>query len=398
MQYNKKTLEDIDVKGKKVLLRCDFNVPRDKYTGKITDTGRITAALPTIRWLLDHGAAVIACSHMGRPKGVWKPELSMAPVGEVLSRELGIPVKIARDVVGPNAHFLAETLLPGEIMLLENLRFHPEEEKNDPFFAHELADLADIYVTDAFGCVHRAHASTAGVTEYLPAVSGLLLQKEIKYLGDILNNPKKPLTAILGGSKVSDKLGVISNLLEKADTLLIGGGMAYTFIKAKGGKIGRSMCENEQLDYARDMLAKAERLGVRLVLPVDSVVANELAPNVDWEICASDDIHDDLMGLDIGPEAAKQYADIIMSSATVVWNGPMGVFEYPAFAKGTVTVAKAIAESNSISIIGGGDSASAIRKFGMADSITHISTGGGASLEFLEGKDLPGIACLDDKD
>ena len=398
MHYNKKTVEDIDVSGKKVLLRCDFNVPRDKYTGRITDPGRVIAALPTIRYLLDHGAAVIACSHLGRPKGVWKPELSMAPVGELLARELGIPVKIARDVVGPSAKKLAETLIPGEIMLLENLRFHPEEEANDPLFARELASMADIFVTDAFGCVHRAHASTAGVAEYLPAVSGMLLNTEIKYLGEILDQPQKPLTAILGGSKVSDKLGVISNLLEKADALLIGGGMAFTFIKAMGGQIGRSICESDQMDYAREMLAKAERLGVKIYLPTDTVAATELAPNVDVSIMPSNDIYEDLMGLDIGPETSKVFCDVIASSKTVVWNGPMGVFEYPAFAKGTLAVAKAIADTDCVSIVGGGDSASAVREFGLESRFTHISTGGGASLEFLEGKDLPGIACLNDKD
>ena len=397
MHYSKKSVTDIDVKGKKIFLRCDFNVPRDKYTGEITDAGRVNAALPTINYLLDNGAAVIACSHLGRPKGQWKPELSMAPIGALLSQELGKPVKMAKDVIGPDAQRLAKELRPGEIMLLENVRFHPEEEKNDPAFAKALADMADIYVTDAFGCVHRAHASTAGIAAYLPAVAGMLLNLELKYLGDILDNPKKPLTAILGGSKVSDKLGVISNLLEKADTLLIGGGMAYTFVKASGGSIGRSICESDQLDYARDMMAKAKRLGVKLLLPVDNVASHEFAPNAEYEIVESYNIPEDLMGMDIGPKTAKLFSDAIMSSATVVWNGPMGVFEYDAFAKGTIAIARALAESDAISIIGGGDSGSAIRKFGFADKITHISTGGGASLEFLEGKDLPGIACLEDK-
>ena len=397
MQYNKKTVTDIDVKGKKVLLRCDFNIPRDKYTGEITDAGRVTAALPTIKYLLENGAAVIACSHLGRPKGKWNPDLSLAPVGELLAAKLGIPVKMARDVVGPDARKLAHYLQPGEIMLLENLRFHPEEEANDAPFAKALADLADIYVTDAFGCVHRAHASTEGVTAYIPSVSGMLLNLEIKYLGDILNTPTKPLTAILGGSKVSDKLGVISNLLDKADNLLIGGGMAFTFIKALGGKIGRSICESSQLDYALEMLEKAKKNGVNLMLPVDAVAATDISREAETEIVNSDDIHDDLMGLDIGPETAAKYAEVIRNSKTVVWNGPMGVFEYEPFAMGTKMVAKAISESGGISIIGGGDSGSAIRKFGYEKKITHISTGGGASLEFLEGKDLPGISCLQDK-
>lgn len=397
MHYSKKSVTDIDVRGKKVLLRCDFNVPRDKYTGEITDSGRVNAALPTINYLLENGAAVIACSHLGRPKGQWKPELSMVPIGNLLSQELGKPVKMARDVIGPDAQRLAKELRPGEIMLLENLRFHPEEEENDTAFAKSLADLADIYVTDAFGCVHRAHASTAGVAEFMPAVAGMLLNLEIKYLGDILTNPQKPLTAILGGSKVSDKLGVISNLLEKANTLLIGGGMAYTFVKASGGKIGRSICESDQLDYARDMIAKAERLGVKLLFPVDNIASHEFAPNAEYEIVESNNIPEDLMGMDIGPKTIKLFTDAIAGSATVVWNGPMGVFEYNAFAKGTIAIAKAIADSNAISIIGGGDSGSAIRKFGFADKITHISTGGGASLEFLEGKELPGIVCLEDK-
>ncbi len=398
MHYNKKTIKDIDVRGKKVLLRCDFNVPRDKYTGKITDAGRVIAALPTIRYLLDNGAAVIACSHLGRPKGQVKPELSLKPVAELLSEKLGRPVMMAKDVAGEDSKWLALKLKPGEIMLIENLRFMPEEEANDAEFSKKLASLADLYVTDAFGCVHRAHASTAGVADYLPAVSGMLLDLEIKYLGDILDNPVRPLTAILGGSKVSDKLGVVSNLLEKADTLIIGGGMAFTFIKAMGGKIGRSICESDHLEYCREMLEKAKRLGVRVLLPVDAVVARDFAPNAEYTYSKSDDIHDDFMGLDIGPESIKLFAEAIKGSKTIVWNGPMGVFEYDVFATGTKEIAKAIAESGAVSIIGGGDSASAVRKFGYDDKITHISTGGGASLEFLEGKDLPGIACLLDKE
>ena len=398
MHCSKKTVRDIDVSGKKVFLRCDFNVPRDKDTGVITDKGRVVAALPTINYLLDHNAAIILCSHLGRPKGSWKPELSLAPVAKLLADELGKPVKMSKDVVGEDAQRLARELRPGEIMLLENVRFHKEEEANDPEFAKKLADMADLYVTDAFGCVHRSHASTAGIAAYLPAVSGLLMELELKYLGDILTNPKRPFTAILGGSKVSDKLGVISNLLEKADTLLLGGGMAFTFIKASGGHIGKSLCEEEQIEYAKDMIKKAQRLGVNLLLPVDTVAAKEFSPDAEHTTVDIENIPDDCMGLDIGPKTAAAFSSAILSSATVVWNGPMGVFEYDAFAEGTRAVAKAIAESGAESIIGGGDSASAVRKFGYADKITHISTGGGASLEFLEGKDLPGIACLMDMD
>jgi phosphoglycerate kinase len=398
MHCSKKTVRDIDVSSKKVFLRCDFNVPRDKDTGVITDKGRVVAALPTINYLLDHNAAIILCSHLGRPKGSWKPELSLAPVAELLSKELGKPVKMSKDVIGEDAMRLSGELKPGEVMLLENVRFHKEEEANDPDFAKKLADMADIYVTDAFGCVHRAHASTSGIAAYLPAVSGLLMELELKYLGEILTNPKRPFTAILGGSKVSDKLGVISNLLEKADTLLLGGGMAFTFIKAAGGHIGKSLCENEQIDYAKDMMEKAKRLGVNLLLPVDTVAAKEFAPDAESVTVDIESIPDDCMGLDIGPRTAEIFSNAILGSATVVWNGPMGVFEYDAFAGGTKAVAKAIADSGAESIIGGGDSASAVRKFGYSDRITHISTGGGASLEFLEGKNLPGISCLMDMD
>ena len=398
MHCSKKTVKDIDVSGKKVFLRCDFNVPRDKKTGVITDKGRVVAALPTIRYLLDNNAAIILCSHLGRPKGTWKEELSLVPVAELLAKELGKPVKMAKDVVGEDACRLAKELQPGELMLLENVRFHKEEEANDPEFAKKLADMADIYVTDAFGCVHRAHASTAGIAAYLPAVSGMLMELELKYLGEILDKPRHPFTAILGGSKVSDKLGVISNLLEKADTLLLGGGMAFTFIKAAGGHIGKSLCEEEQIEYARDMTAKARRLGVKLLLPVDTVAAKEITPNAQCVTVDIDSIPDDCMGLDIGPKTAKIFSDAILKSETVVWNGPMGVFEIDIFAEGTKAVAKAIAESGAESIIGGGDSASAVRKFGYADKITHISTGGGASLVFLEGMDLPGISCLMHKD
>ena len=397
MKFSKKTVNDIDVKGKKVLLRCDFNVPRDKATGEITDAGRITAALPTINLLLENGAAVIACSHLGRPKGEWKPELSLAPVGEKLSELLGKPVKMAKDVIGPDAKKLAAELQPGEIMLLENLRFHKEEEKNDPEITKELASMADVYVSDAFGTVHRAHASTAGVAAFLPAVSGLLVAKELNIIGGALNAPAHPFTAILGGSKVSDKIGIIANLLEKVDTLVVGGGMAFTFIKAMGGEIGNSVCEEDRLDYAREMIEMAKKNGVSLLLPVDAVAASEFSADADHKIVPAGSIPEGWMGRDIGPETEKLFADAISASATVVWNGPMGVFEFDAFASGTLAVLKAMAHENIISIVGGGDSASAARKMGFEDKLTHISTGGGASLEFLEGKELPGVSCLLDK-
>ena len=398
MNYHKKTVDDIDVRGKKVLLRCDFNVPIDKATGAISDTGRIVGALPTITYLLNHGAAVIACSHLGRPKGEWKPELSLKPVADCLSGLLGKPVKMSRDVIGDDTKKLAAGLLPGEIMLLENLRFERGEEKNDPAFAKQLAALADLFVSDAFGTVHRAHASTEGVSHYLPAVSGFLLNKELSILGGALDSPVRPLVAILGGSKVSDKLGVINNLLDKADALLIGGGMAYTFIKATGGSIGKSLCEEDRLDYARQMIEKAKTAGKKLLLPADTVAAAEFSPDSAPVEVESDDIPDDLMGLDIGSRTVTQYAEEIQTAGTVLWNGPMGVFEFPAFAKGTTEIARALAESPAVSIVCGGDSAAAARQFGFADQMTHISTGGGASLEFLEGIDLPGVSCLLDKE
>lgn len=394
MNYNKKSVQDIDVKGKKVLLRCDFNVPLDKTTGAITDNKRIIASLPTIKYLLENGAAVIACSHLGRPKGEFKPELSLAPVAERLSELLGVPVKMAKDVIGDDAKALAAALQPGEIMLLENVRYHKEETKNDPDFAKELASMAEIFVSDAFGTVHRAHASTEGVSHYLPAVSGFLVAKELEVLGGALDNPKRPFVAILGGSKVSDKLGVISNLLEKADALLIGGGMAYTFVKAQGGSIGKSLCEEDRLDYALEMIEKAKANGVKLLLPVDTVAGAEFSADAEPVIVETSNISDDLMGMDIGPKTTEIYAEEIKNAATVVWNGPMGVFEFDNYANGTIEVAKALAASDAFSIIGGGDSAAAAKKFGLADQISHISTGGGASLEFLEGKELPGVACL----
>jgi phosphoglycerate kinase len=397
MSYNKLTVRDIDVKDKKVLLRCDFNIPLDKETGAITDEGRITASLPTIQYLLDHGAAVIACSHLGRPKGEWNAKLSLSPVAARLSELLGKPVKMAKDVVGEDAKSLAACLKPGDLMLLENLRFHKEEEKNDPAFAKALADMADLFVEDAFGTVHRAHASTEGVSHYLPAVSGLLLARELEYIGGALSSPKHPFVAILGGSKVSDKLGVISNLLEKVDTLLIGGGMAYTFIKAAGGRIGKSICEDDRLDYAREMLEKAKARGVKLLLPADSIAAAAFSNDAEPKAVSSDAIPDDLMGLDIGPESAEAFAAEIAGAALVIWNGPMGVFEFSNFAAGTKRIAQALADSKAVTIIGGGDSAAAIRQFGFEDKVSHVSTGGGATLEFLEGIDLPGIACLKNK-
>lgn len=394
MNYNKKTITDIDIKGKKILLRCDFNVPLDKKTGEITDEIRITASLPTIRYLLEGGAAVIACSHLGRPNGEWNSAYSMKPVAKTLSDLLGKPVKLSKDVIGEDASALAAALQPGEIMLLENLRFHKEEEKNNAEFAKKLASMADIFVSDAFGTVHRAHASTEGVSHFLPAVSGFLLNKELTALGGALNSPTRPFVTILGGSKVSDKLGVINNLLEKADTILIGGGMAFTFLKAKGYNIGSSICEDEKLDYAKEIMNKAQNCGVSILLPLDVVIASEISDTADASVVSIDSIPSSKMGLDIGPMTAEAFSGSIKTAGTVIWNGPMGVFEYPSFASGTLAVAKAMVDSEAITIVGGGDSAAAINKFGFDDKMTHISTGGGASLEFLEGKELPGVACL----
>ena len=394
INYNKKSITDISVNGKKVLLRCDFNVPIDKATGEITDEGRITAAIPTINYLLEHGAAVIACSHLGRPKGEFTPEFSLAPVARNLEKQLGKPVKMAKDVIGPDAVKLASELKPGEIMLLENTRFHKEEEKNDPEFAKKLADMADIFVSDAFGSVHRAHASTEGVSHYLPAVSGFLLKKELDIIGGAISNPKRPLVAILGGAKVSDKLGVIENLIKIADSIIIGGGMAYTFFKAAGGKIGNSLCEDGEFEATLRMSEDAKTRGVKLLLPHDSVAAAEFSNDAHPVIVGSNAIPDGLMALDIGPRAIEEFKGVIKGAGTIVWNGPMGVFEFSNFAEGTRAIALAVADSGAISVIGGGDSAAAVRKFGLEDKITHISTGGGASLEFMEGKVLPGIACL----
>ena len=379
MNYNKKTVKDIDVKGKKVLLRCDFNVPQDKATGAITDDKRIVAALPTIRYLLEQGAAVIACSHLGKPKGEWKESLSLAPVAVRLSELLGREVIFAKDIIGEDAKSKAAALQPGEIMLLENLRFDKGEEKNDPAFAKALADLAEVYVSDAFGTVHRAHASTAGVAAYLPAVSGFLIGKELEIMGSALANPKRPLVAILGGAKVSSKIGVINNLLDIADTIIVGGGMTYTFIKAMGGSVGTSLLEADWLDYCKDMMAKAKEKGVKFLLPVDTLCAAEFSADAKPELVDTMHIPDDRMGMDIGPKTIEEFTNAVKGAGTVIWNGPMGVFEFPAFAEGTRAMAKALAETDAITIVGGGDSAAAVSQLGFGDQMTHISTGGGAS-------------------
>ena len=422
MNYNKKTVADVDVSGKKVLLRCDFNVPQDKKTGAITSDKRIVAALPTIQYLLEHGAAVIACSHLGKPEPVfdkwvkkqlekgkdpaeltqeaWEKslrKLTLAPVAQRLSQLLGREVLFAHDVVGEDAAAKAAALQPGQILLLENTRFEKGETKNDPEFAKKLASFADIYVSDAFGAVHRAHASTAGVAAYLPAVSGFLIEKELRVMGGALENPKRSLVAILGGSKVSSKIGVITNLLEIADTIIIGGGMAYTFSAAQGGKIGKSLLESEWMDYANEMVKKAADKGVKLLLPVDTVIADRFAPDADTAVVKAGQIPDGWEGLDIGPETVKLYCSAVADAGTVIWNGPMGVFEFDKFAVGTRAVAEALSKTDAITIVGGGDSAAAVEQLGYADKMTHISTGGGASLEFLEGKELPGVACLLDK-
>ena len=399
MNYNKKSIEDIDVAGKRVLCRCDFNVPTKD--GKITSDKRIVAAMPTIQYLVDHNAKVILCSHMGKPKGEWKPELSLKVVAQRISELLGKPVVMAADVVGEDAKAKAAALKDGDVMLLENTRFMKGETKNDPELSKALADLADIFVNDAFGTAHRAHSSTAGVADYLPAVCGYLVQKEVSIMGKALANPDRPFVAILGGAKVSDKLNVINNLLEKVDTLIIGGGMAYTFLAAKGYSVGTSLLDAEKIDYCKDMMAKAEAKGVKLLLPIDTVVASAFPSPIDGpvevETVPSDAIPADKMGLDIGEKSQALFAEAAKNAKTVVWNGPMGVFENPTLAKGTIAVAQALADSSAVTIVGGGDSAAACEQLGFADKITHISTGGGASLEFLEGLELPGIACLQDK-
>ena len=388
---NKKTIEDIDVSGKRVLVRCDFNVPLDGT--KITDDTRIVAALPTIQYLLDHNAAVILCSHLGE----FNMKYSLAPVAERLSEKLNKKVVLAKDVIGEDAKKCVDAMKPGDIVLLENVRFHKEEEKNDPEFAKKLASFAEIYVNDAFGTAHRAHASTEGVAHYLPAVAGFLIGKELDVMGKALENPARPFVAILGGAKVSDKIGVINNLLDKVDTLIIGGGMSYTFQKALGGSVGNSLCENDKLDLAKEMLEKAKAKGVRMLLPVDNVCGQEFSNDTMRITVHSKQIPDGWEGMDIGPNTQALFAAEIANAATVVWNGPMGVSEWENFANGTIAVAKAVADSDAISIIGGGDSAAAVEKLGFADKMTHISTGGGASLEFLEGLELPGIACLNEK-
>ena len=399
MNYNKKSVRDIDLAGKRVLCRCDFNVPLKD--GKITSDKRIVAALPTIQYLIDQGAKVILCSHMGKPKGEWKPELSLKVVAERLSELLGQEVKMSKDVAGEDSRALAASLRDGEVMLLENTRYIKGETKNDQQLSADLASLADIFVNDAFGTAHRAHSSTAGVAEYLPAVCGFLIEKEIGIMGKALADPARPFVAILGGAKVSDKLNVINNLLEKVDTLIIGGGMAYTFLAAKGYGIGASLFDAEKVDYCRDMMAKAEEKGVQLLLPVDTVVAASFPDPIDGPIevqtVPADAIPDGMMGLDIGEKTRELFAEAAKAAKTVVWNGPMGVFENPTLAKGTIAVAQALAASEAVTIVGGGDSAAACEQLGFADRITHISTGGGASLEFLEGLELPGIACLEDK-
>ena len=432
MTYNKKTVEDIDVKGKKVLVRCDFNVPMKD--GVITDTKRIVGALQTIKYLVENGAAVILCSHMGRPHNVFNSELklskkeikkidelpesereaakaaalekakgdvkklSLKPVAEKLSELLGRPVEMAKDVIGEDAKAKAAALKGGEVLLLENVRFHAEEEKNDPEFAKALASMAEIYVNDAFGTAHRAHASTAGVADYLPAVCGYLIEKEITVMGGALENPKRPFVAILGGAKVSDKIGVINNLIDKVDTLIIGGGMAYTFFKAFGKDVGTSICEYDKLDLARELVEKARAKGVAFLLPVDNVVGREYREDTPFMRIYSDSIPDGWMGLDIGKTTQELFSKTVIGAGTVVWNGPMGVSEWENFSAGTEAVAEAVANSGAISIVGGGDSVAAVAKLGYSDKMTHVSTGGGASLEFLEGLELPGIACLQDKE
>ena len=399
---NKKSVDDINVKGQRVLVRCDFNVPLKD--GKITDENRLVAALPTIKKLIADGGKVILCSHLGKPKGEPKPELSLAPVAKRLSELLGQEVKFAADpeVVGPNAKAAVEAMKDGEVVLLENTRYRAEETKNGEAFSKELASQADVFVNDAFGTAHRAHCSNVGVTQYVKtSVVGYLMQKEINFLGNAVNNPERPFVAILGGAKVADKLNVIANLLEKCDTLIIGGGMAYTFLKAKGYEVGTSLVDDEKIDYCKEMMEKAEKLGKKLLLPVDTTIAKEFPNPIDAEIevsvVPSNEIPADMMGLDIGTKTAELYAEAVKSAKTVVWNGPMGVFENPILAKGTIAVAKSLAETDATTIIGGGDSAAAVNTLGFGDKMTHISTGGGASLEFLEGKELPGVAAANDK-
>ena len=393
---NKKTIKDIDLKGKKVLVRCDFNVPMDEER-HITDNRRIVASLPTIKYLLENNCKIILCSHLGRPKGEVKPEFSLEPIAKELERLLGKEVKMAKDVVGESAKGLAANLKEGEIMLLENVRFHREETDNDENFAKELASMAEVYVNDAFGAAHRAHASTAGVAKFLPAVSGFLIEKELNFLGKALENPERPFVAILGGAKVSDKIGVIDSLLEKVDTLIIGGGMAYTFFKAQGYEVGNSICELDKLDLAKELIEKAKSKNVKLMLPIDTKIAKELTENAESKTVAYNEIPEGWEGLDIGEKTIEMFSNEIRKAKTVIWNGPVGLFEIDQFAVGTNSIAKVLSEIDATTIIGGGDSAAAVEKAGLSDKMTHISTGGGASLEFLEGKKLPGIECLLDK-
>ena len=393
---SKKTIKDIDLKGKRVFVRCDFNVPMDENQN-ITDNRRIVAALPTIKYLIEQGCKIVLSSHLGRPKGEFKKEFSLAPVAKELSKQLGQEVLMAEDVVGESAQKLAENLQPGQVMLLENVRFHKEETDNDPEFAKKLASFGDVFVNDAFGTAHRAHASTEGVAHYLPAVSGFLIEKELKFLGEALQNPERPFVAILGGAKVSDKIGVIDSLLEKVDTLIIGGGMAYTFFKAQGYEVGNSLCELDKLDLAREAMEKAKNKGVKLILPVDTKVGKEFKPDTESKTVAWTEIPADWEGFDIGEKTIEIFSEEIRKAKTVVWNGPVGLFEFDQFAIGTNAIAKVLSEIDATTIIGGGDSAAAIERMGLSDKFSHISTGGGASLEFLEGKKLPGIECLLDK-
>ena len=393
---NKKTIKDIDLKDKRVLVRCDFNVPMDENQN-ITDNRRIVSALPTIKYLLEQNCKIVLCSHLGRPKGEFKPEYSLKPVAKELSNLLGIEVKMAKDVVGEDAKAKAQNLKNGEILLLENVRFHREETDNDLEFAKKLASFGEIFVNDAFGTAHRAHASTEGVTHFLPTVSGFLIEKELKFLGEALENPERPFVAILGGSKVSDNIGVIDNLLEKVDILMIGGGMAYTFFKAQGYNVGDSICEEDKCDLALELMEKAKEKGVKLLLPVDTKIGKEFKADTESKTVKSKEIPDGWEGLDIGEETIKLYSQELQNAKTIVWNGPLGVFEFDQFAVGTNEIAKTLGNIDAIKIIGGGDSASAVEKAGLAEKMTHISTGGGASLEFLEGKKLPGIEALQDK-
>lgn len=396
MSYiNKKTIEDINVEGKKVLVRCDFNVPLQN--GVITDDKRVRESLKTIKYLISHNAKVILMSHLGRPKGEFKPEFSLKPVRDLLAKLLNQDVKLAKDVIGEDAENLVKNINNSEVILLENVRFHKEEEKNEPEFAKKLASFGDVFVNDAFGTAHRAHASTAGIADYIPAVSGYLIKKEIEVIGGALENPKRPFVAILGGAKVSDKIGVINNLIDKVDVLIVGGGMAYTFFKAQGYGVGQSICETDKLDLAKQLLEKAKSKNIKFLLPVDTIVSDEFKNDSNFKVAKVGEFPENYMGMDIGPETVRLFSEAIKEAGTVIWNGPMGVFEFENFANGTCKIAEAVAASNAISIIGGGDSAAAVEKLGFADKMTHISTGGGASLEFLEGRELPGIACLEDR-